>query len=372
MGLLTPFTDIFQADVAGSKAYKGLYCVLVAFGTLIFLNGVINSGTTFGDLITTTEILLPQSQVNFPVVFGCIEDEIFEEGGEDIAFEGENNCRENCKASVTGGAGAATEVQIGFYGELKGFPPGTPEKNAADMLQKLAKSLGAKFSSGEPRCFAANYHQEFKPEYDQKLKMEFGLTMKTFIAGRKTYGVIGFYEDGSTDADAATFTYTGFQNAIHTLGVSIDEDVDARGHSWFPKTEGPTAERYRVNTAVTPAMWTSHTAGAAKDTDDGYATLEARNDSPGTRSTSYLFYMDTFLRRRTTIRHKSVTSIFNELGAAFGASMLLVSWLFKDVDHIDGSMEMEVTTSKVFRFKSADAARTERKDKKDAYAVTAA
>lgn len=128
MGLLTPFTDIFQADVAGSKAYKGLYWVLVAFGTLIFLNGVINSGTTFGDLITTTEILLPQSQVNFPVVFGCIEDEIFEEGGEDIAFEGENNCRENCKASVTGGAGAATEVKIGFYGELKGFPPGTPEK----------------------------------------------------------------------------------------------------------------------------------------------------------------------------------------------------------------------------------------------------
>lgn len=360
MGLLAPFRDIFEADVAGGKAYKGLYWALVALGTFIFVNGVINTGTGFGDVITTTEILLPQTQVNFPVVFGCIEDGIFEEGGK-IAFE--DKCQQDCKAKVTDGSGAETAVQIGFYGELKRYDQGTAERNAADMLEKLAKSLGAEFSAQEPKCFAANYHQEFKPKYDQKLKLEFGLTMDKFIANKKSYGVIGFYEHGSTDADAATFAYTGFQNALHTLGVSIDEDVDAKGLSWFPKTEGPTVERYRVNTAVTPAVWTAK---------DEYAALEVRNDNDRTRSTSYLFYMDTFLRRRTTIRHKSLTSIINELGAAFGAAMLLVYWLFKDVNHIDGEPSMTVTSSKVFVFKSNDAAREERKDKMPSGTASAA
>ena len=61
-----------------------------------------------------------------------------------------------------------------------------------------------------------------------------------------------FSKNGVANVTDSTFAYTGFQNALHTMGISIDEEVDATGLSWVPSAKGPTVERYVINTAATP------------------------------------------------------------------------------------------------------------------------
>jgi len=236
------------------------------------------------------------------------------------------------------------------------------KKNAA-LLEKVAKSVGSAFDG--TKCFLVNYDQEFKPKYDKKVKLEFSLRLPKPITDRKTYGIIGFYQDGATEDDVvnkATIAYTGFQNMMHTIGISIDEEVDAQGLSWYPKEGGKAVERYRINTAITPAAWTADggTSATLKSTEGDTDAQKL------TRETSYIVYMDTFIRRKTVIRNKSITATINELGASFAASMILLAWLFKDVKYNveeDGSLtSIRTQTLKTFRFRDSKEAWAEFKD----------
>jgi len=70
MGLLSPFTDVLQATVAGSKGHRILYNVLVGIGLIIFLNGFMSAMSSATEVVTVTEILPSPLQVDFPIVFG--------------------------------------------------------------------------------------------------------------------------------------------------------------------------------------------------------------------------------------------------------------------------------------------------------------
>jgi len=314
--------------------------------------------------------------VDFPIVFGCLQHDVFElqkgpvgtdgspfEAGITIkGNEGETGTKPGggpAHGTISGGD-AETKVELAFYSDLTAMAAGTPGKQAADMLDKLATYAGEGFacSQDEPqpcslKCFAANYRQEFKPKLSKQMRLAFTLTTSGPIAGKDVFGIVGFYEAGATDVNDATIALTGFQNARLTMGVAIDEEVDAKGVSWWPATTGKTVQRYRVNTAVANSAWT---AGGTP----GVATLQATTDDPKTLSTTYTLYMDTFVRRRTTIRNKSITATINELGAAFAAAMILTTWFFTDVEFVEGE-PWSVDTAKVFRFKGKEAAQEELK-----------
>merc|ERR1712139_180399 len=128
---------------------------------------------------------------------------------------------------------------------------------------------------------------------------------------------------------------------------------------------GKAVERYRINTAITPAAWTADGGtGATLKSTEGNGDAEKL-----TRETSYIVYMDTFIRRKTVIRNKSITATINELGASFAASMILLAWLFKDVKYNvddDGSLtSIRTQTLKTFRFRDSKEAWAEFKDTAD-------
>merc|ERR1719473_2168744 len=89
--------------------------------------------------------------------------------------------------------------------------------------------------------------------------------------------------------DDSSFSYTGFQNTLGTVGISIDEEVDARGWQYMPKTTGTSKEVYRMSNAITSGKYASKGALAVYNA--------AKNDGKGI-DTYFMFYMDTFIRRR--------------------------------------------------------------------------
>merc|ERR1719424_516333 len=77
------------------------------------------------------------------------------------------------------------------------------------------------------------------------------------ITNTVMYGIIGFAEAGVTDAADSTYTYMGYQNLFQTFGISIDEQVDAKGLSWMPKglADGKKSEVYRINSAISTGVY---------------------------------------------------------------------------------------------------------------------
>ena len=347
MGLLTPFTEVFLAIVVGARPYQIAYWISVSLGLIVFFNGFVAAMITVNAPMALTEILPMPTEMQYPVVFGCISDDIFVLGGSGVEFtDGCNStsAKAPCTAEINGET-SSSGVKVNFFDYLDRAEATPSEKNAAAMLKKVAASLGSDYSADAPKCWAANYEQEFKPQHGTKTSLQFGFIMPKAMTGKESYGIIGFYQAGTTDAADASYAYGGFQNVLHTMGVSVDEEVDAQGSSWYPKTEGKTVERYRINTAITPAVWSGTSAEAS-------LTATTTGESSGsTRNTFFVFYLDTFIRRRTTIRNKSATETLNELGAAFGAAMLFMTWLFTDVEYVadDGG---NVQTAKKFRFMS--------------------
>ena len=79
-------------------------------------------------------------------------------------------------------------------------------------------------------------------------------------------------------------------------------------------------------------------------------------DAEKTRTTRFTVYMDTFIRRRTTIRNKSISEFFQDLGAAFAAAMFFVAISFKEEDYTTSKgIQKKV---KIFRFHSTESVLT--------------
>merc|ERR1712100_412624 len=108
------------------------------------------------------------------------------------------------------------------------------EQTAKELLTNVAESLGTLLYNKE-KCFVANYDKKFQPRYDKKLMLQLGFKTNIPITQKMMYTVIGFVEHGKTDAADTSFTYGGWQNALHTIGIGIDEQVDNKGSSWTPK-----------------------------------------------------------------------------------------------------------------------------------------
>lgn len=196
------------------------------------------------------------------------------------------------------------------------------EKRAKALMEDMIKSLGDQFSING--CFVTNYDQTFKPSYDKKTRISLDLLATRAIHGENLYSLMGFFQEGSTKASESSFGYAGYQNVLQTIGIGIDEERKALGMSYLPKTKGIDTEVYSINTAVTTAQYAETADGAQISVKDQVD----RGPQPSLTVT-YSFYMDTFVRRRTTIRNKSFSEIFAELGASFAASMLVISILFK-------------------------------------------
>jgi hypothetical protein len=354
------FTDIFFATVVGSRLHQIVYWLTVSLGLLVFLNGLVATVTNANAKMSLTEILPMEEEMQYPVVFGCISDQVYSEGNNDTSFEG---CKEDCYATINGSSTSPVTVKVNFFGYLNRSDASASEQAAAAVVAKIAKSLGDGYTD---KCWVANYEQEFKPKHGTKMTLQFSLRMGGVMTDLETFGIVGFYQAGSTDAADASYAYTGFQNVLQTIGVSVDEEVDAQGFSWYPEAEawfstakGKTVERYRINTAVTPAVWTADAVG-------GGATLKVLSGADvaanKTRQTRYIFYLDTFIVRRTTMRNKSVTESINELGAAFGAAFFLMIWLFEDIGYVDANGS--VGTAKKSRFMSSETAQARLNKKK--------
>lgn len=233
---------------------------------------------------------------------------------------------------------------VKFYDKLDAAVPA--EARAKSVIEHALVSLGVgNGDSGYEKkyCFTLNYDQKFKPRYDSSMKLTMSLKTSKPILDKQMYGILGFFEDGVTDAQDLSFTYVGFQNALHTIGIGIDEQVDAKGGSFLPATEGTTSQVYAINTAVTPSVYRSN--GVEQ------GALEVTAASADTLETVFVFYMNTFIRRQTLIRNKSFYEIMLELGGSFAAAMLFISWGFKEESYTTSlGIQSKV---KIFRFQDS-------------------
>jgi hypothetical protein len=395
--LAAPITDVFCARVEGTLlgikgtkiVVQALYWMSVLFGTTVFLLGIATTGVEVGGLVTTTEILPMPVQVNFPVFYGCVNDEIairgskgpcqdkdkypdlsdakttcdaahnddtrVEAGLEEGGFKIQSNSAGSMNVDIIGGkAGATNRTTLESHDSLtqkKKDKTITPaETTALTLLDNVIKTLGEDFA-GEKACFIANFNQDFKPRYDSKMRMQFYLSTTYAITSTEMYGVLGFAEAGVTDAGDSTYTYIGFQNLLQTFGLGIDEQVDATGSSWMPKdaTGGKRSEVYRINSAIMPGVYNDVGLDTNNHMEGG---LVVGGKQAGSLNSHILLYMDTFISRRTVIRNKSLYEIFMELGASFAASLLFITAMFKESGYItQHGIEAKV---KIFRFQDTD------------------
>jgi len=357
-GLIAPVKDIFMVEVHGgilglpktNIVAKVSYFTLALFGLIVFINGIIATGIDASTLVTTSEIVPMEPTVQYPVIWGCLDTNIDTNAGNighKTYWEGATG---KGKATISGDT-TTSYSEVKFYSDLGSTADDTSAKT---LLENVVKVLGTGYS--KTSCFVANLDKKFKPKYDKKMKLELGFTQTQAVLGTSMYSVMGFVEHGKTDATEAGFTYAAFQNTLHTIGIGIDKEIDNKGASWTPKAEksGKAKEVYSINTAVTPNVYAA----------DG--SLKADAGTAGSLETYYVFYMDTFIKRKTVIRNKSAKEIFDGLGAALASAMLFMSGLFKD-DTVDGKKV------KTFRFQDLkSAAKAAAKKADDATGASAA
>jgi hypothetical protein len=403
--LAAPITDVFCARVEGTVlgipgtniVVKALYWMSVLFGTTVFVLGIATTGVEVGGLVTTTEILPMPEFVNFPVFYGCVNDDIYIKGAypcqeedwqgypsktacEAIYPEGdfkfESNFGGEKSVDIIGGK-AGDKTKLETLDDLRKKVNPTPaETTALKLLVNVVATLGEDYKKKEA-CFIANFNQDFKPRYDSKMKLQFYLSTPYAITGTEMFGVLGFAEAGVTDAGDSTYTYIGFQNVLQTFGLGIDEQVDATGSSWMPKDAkgGKKSEVYRINSAITAGVYNVMGTVAplqqgmqADHTNrkDGGLVVGGGPDHKGSLNSHIILYMDTFISRRTVIRNKSLYEIFMELGASFAASLLFITAMFKESGYItQHGIEAKV---KIFRFQDSASVLTMLKEEAKAQA----
>lgn len=374
-GLAAPLTDVYCARVEGTilgipctkNLVKLLYWVSVIFGTFVFINGLASTGIEYGALVTKTEIQDMPVEVNFPVIWACVRDQIAEKG-KTFAHGNADSDGNKGYATIDGYANGkmpATPVKsdVKFYDKLDETVPA--EARVKSVIDHALVSLGAGNAGSDyqqKRCFTTNYDQKFKPRYDSSMKLSMSLKTGDPILDEKMYGILGFFEDGVKDAQGLSFTYVGFQNALHTIGIGIDEEVDAKGGSFLPATEGTTKQVYSINTAVTPSVYSSNGGGQG--------ALQVSTTNTATLETTFVFYMNTFIRRQTLIRNKSFYEIMLELGASFAAAMLFISWGFKEESYTTSlGIQSKV---KIFRFQDSASVLKQLKEQAKEQAIGAA
>jgi hypothetical protein len=360
-GIIAPFIDIFYVDVRGSILwipYTNLilqvaYFGLSLFGVIIFISGLLKTGMDLSDKITKSE-LLPMSTdgVKFPMMMGCFSKDIaqagFSVGSLTEYSEGEEVEGNEYESYVFTDFVATTDDG---YSETNSCPtdmdhPTIARKtqsdcvNGKEAIENFVEALGIEGESGfsTDYCYLLNLHGNYKPKYDGDSHLLFPMSQENSITGEPPIIPWAFLEHGKNEYKDMTTIYVGLQNTFSTIGVTIDEEVELEGRSWFPKdvSKGTKKETFSLNTAVMTLNYDDDGLPKVKEETDDY-------QADG-RWSLFIFKMQTFLRRRTVIRDRSAVEIFESLGAALAASMFFMNAFFKDIND-----EKKV---KVFRFSS--------------------
>jgi len=344
----TDFKKLVLARVEGTMCEKVTYHLVLLTAVGLFLASFIGVLDAAANETITSFELTQKDELPLPVMWFCFEyDCVVEDGNEDCTDDPAtgNDQMASIGFELKGGSSCDDAVMYSLKGNT--LEPKCLEMTKTDGGSEFTKRLEADFKKiglGGRKCYALNEDGKLKKKKSQPGPLKFNYASAPFI-GSKPGIEVGFTDPDLLD-DPEVLLLAGKPpkvsgyNAQISVQLTMDTTTDLRTSFSFnpPSSEGFTTKKlYQSNMITAPTAMIDMTLG---ENDDKFPSADS----------TIIFQFSSFLSRDVTMRHKTGSEIWAEIGGAWAAALVILTFFFLEKGAAGENGVQQVV--QIFRFRT--------------------